>query len=162
MSRRIWRVGLSVVLVAGVAGVAWTLMAKDHPPGDPKDDQQVAVGAALYAWNCARCHGEDLGGELGWAREKTALSDEEINEIAKRIGDVAPAHDEHGTTARLADDMLFKVIHDGPASALNKPDSRMPGFQDQLTEGEIWSVIAFMKRNWQEAGGDGADASGDG
>lgn len=150
MSRRFWLFGLPVVLVAAVAGVTWTLMAREHPPGDPQDAEQVAVGAALYAWNCARCHGEDLGGELGWAQEVTGLSDEEIEDVAKRIGDVAPAHDEHGSTSRLPDDMLFKIIDEGPETVLDKPDSRMPGYNDRLAEEEIWAIIAFMKSHWEQ------------
>ncbi|MGI9420555.1 MAG: c-type cytochrome [Geminicoccaceae bacterium] len=139
------------LIVAAAAGVAWTLMAREHPPGDPADNEQVAVGAALYAWNCARCHGQDLGGELGWVKNETGLSDEEVKVIAERLGDVAPAHDEGGATSRLDDAMLFRVIAEGPEKALNKPDSRMSGFDDRLVEEEIWSIIAFMKSHWDEA-----------
>lgn len=159
MKRVIWGVGLPALLLAAVAGATWTLMARESAPGDPLDDRQVAMGAALYSWNCARCHGEDLGGELGWVRDKKGLSDEDVSDIAKRIGDVAPAHDEHGTTSRLTDDVLFRVISEGTKDALNRPESRMSGFQDRLAEEEIWAIISFMKRTWRDAGVavDGAD-----
>ncbi|NJO38722.1 MAG: c-type cytochrome [Rhizobiales bacterium] len=156
MRRLMEKAGLPIVLVAGMIGIAWTLMAREHPPGDPGDPEQVALGAALYAWNCARCHGEDLGGELGWAQKQMGLSDQEIQDVAKRVGDVAPAHDAHGDTARLADDKLFAVIHDGPEAALGRPQSRMSGFKDQLAEDEIWAIIAFLKSHWPEAGSAGA------
>jgi mono/diheme cytochrome c family protein len=152
----IWRGGLPLVLVAGLAGVAWALIAWEHPPGDPGDAEQVALGAALYAWNCARCHGEDMSGELGWAQRQMGLSDQEIREVAARVGDVAPAHDEHGDTRRLDDDQLFAVIHDGPEAALGKPESRMSGFKEELAEDEIWAIIAFMKSHWPEAESAGA------
>lgn len=143
---------LGLPLIAGVAavGVAWTWMAREHPPGDPADTEQVAVGSALYEWNCARCHGEDLGGELGWVKEETGLSEEEIKEVSERLGDVAPAHDQSGETARLDDTTLFRVIDEGPVKALNKSDSRMSGFRDRLSEDEIWAIVAFMKSHWRE------------
>ncbi|MEZ5934221.1 MAG: c-type cytochrome [Alphaproteobacteria bacterium] len=150
--------GLSVVVAAGLAGAAWTLMAREYPPGDPGDEDQVALGAALYAWNCTRCHGEDMSGELGWAQKQMGLSDEDIQDVAERVGDVAPAHDSHGNTARLSDAQLFEVIQDGPEAALGREHSRMSGFKDQLAEDEIWSIVAFMKSHWPEAGGAHAQA----
>lgn len=149
MGRRLLFFALPVVAAVAAAGAAWTLMAREHPPGDPADNEQVAVGAALYAWNCARCHGDDLGGELGWAQKETGLSDEEVEAIAEKLGDVAPAHDQGGSTARLDDAVLFDVIAQGPEKVLNKPDSRMSGFKDRLAEDEIWSIIAFMKSHWE-------------
>jgi len=150
MGQRFWVFALPVVAVAAAAGAAWAMMAWQYPPGDPADPEQVADGAALYAWNCTRCHGEDLGGEFSWATEGTDLSDEEVEEIVRRLGDVAPAHDDRGSTSRLEDDMLFKIIDEGPEKVLDKPDSRMPGFSDRLDEEQIWAVIAFMKSHWQE------------
>ena len=149
MGRRFWLVTLPVIGLVAAGGAAWTLMAREHPPGDPADSEQVAVCAALYEWNCARCHGDDLGGELGWVKEETGLSEEQINEVAERLGDVAPAHDQSGTTSRLDDATLFRVIDEGPGNVLDKPDSRMSGFNDRLAADEIWAIIAFMKSHWQ-------------
>ncbi|MEM8949581.1 MAG: c-type cytochrome [Pseudomonadota bacterium] len=149
MSRRSLLFAIPLIGIVTAGGVAWTLMAREHPPGDPADADQVAIGSALYSWNCARCHGEDLSGELGWAKEAVGLSDEDVQEVAERLGDVAPAHDKSGSTSRLSDDVLFRVIDEGPEEVLDKPDSRMPGFNDRLVEEEIWSIIAFMKHNWQ-------------
>lgn len=149
MRRIYWAFGLAVLLAGAFWGAEWTLMAREYPPGDPSDDEQVALGAALYGWNCARCHGNDMSGELGWAREEAGLSDEDIKAVAEQLGDVAPAHDEHGTTERLPDDVLFRMIDEGPAKVLKKPESRMEGFHDRLAEQEIWAIIAFMKNQWQ-------------
>ncbi len=150
MGRRSYLFVLPVIATAAAAGAAWTLMAREHPPGDPGDAEQVAIGEALYSWNCARCHGEDLGGELGWAKAETGLTDEEVRAVAEKLGDVAPAHDDSGSTARLDDAVLFRVIAEGPGKVLNKPDSRMSGFGDHLAEEEIWAIIAFMKSHWDE------------
>ena len=124
-------------------------MDRNYLPGDPADRDQVILGAALYGRDCARCHGEDMGGELGWARDEAGLSDKEIQVIADQLGDVAPAHDEHGSTSRIPDDVLFRIIDEGPGKVLKKPDSRMKGFHERLAEGEIWAIIAYMKDNWR-------------
>ena len=150
MGRRIWFVGLPVALVALVGISTLTLKALQHEPGDPADPDQVADGAALYAWNCTRCHGRDLGGEFSWAFEGTDLSNEEVGAIVEKIDDIAPAHDERGSTSRLDDDTLFKIIGEGPKEILQKPNSRMPGFSDRLDDEQIWAVIAFIKSHWQE------------
>lgn len=151
MNRRFWFVGLPVMAAAIAAGAAWTLMAREHPPGDPGDAEQVAVGEALYSWNCARCHGEDLGGELGWVRKETGMSDEQIDKATERLDDIAPAHDESGKTSRHDDAVLFRIIGEGPEEVLDRPDSRMSGFNDRLAEDEIWAIIAFLKSHWDEA-----------
>ena len=36
------------------------------------------------------------------------------------------------------------------AAVLDKPNSRMSGFGDRLVEEDIWAIIAFMKKHWQE------------
>ncbi len=150
MVKRFLFLALPVIGILAVGGAAWTLMARTYPPGDPGDAEQVAVGSALYEWNCARCHGEDLGGELGWVKEETGLSEEEIKDVAERLGDVAPAHDQSGQTQRFDDATLFRVIDEGPAKVLDKPNSRMSGFDERLSDDEIWAIIAFMKSHWGE------------
>jgi mono/diheme cytochrome c family protein len=153
MRRRLVTVGLPVLLIVAAAGAAWTLMAREWSsgPADPTDAAMVATGQALYQESCARCHGEDMSGELGWISKETELSPEEVNQVAKTLEDVAPAHDTSGDTQRLNDETLFAVIKDGPIRALNKPDSRMPAFSDRLNDDEIWAIVAFMKSEWLEA-----------
>lgn len=154
MRRRYWVFGVSVLFLGAAlaSGVGWTSIDRSYLPGDPADREQVILGAALYGRDCARCHGEDMGGELGWAREEAGLTDKDIAVIADQLGDVAPAHDEHGTTSRIPDDVLFRIIDEGPKKVLKKPDSRMDGFHERLAEDEIWAIIAFMKDQWRQVG----------
>ncbi len=155
MSRGFWLFGLPLLIIAIVAGgTVWTLTAREHPPGDPDDIDQVALGKAAYDRDCARCHGGDLGGEFGWLKKEiqTELSDAEIELMLQSLDDVAPAHDSSGMTWRHNDDILFAIIKDGPAIALAKEDSRMPGFGDQLGDDEIWAIIAYFKSSWQDDG----------
>ena len=153
MSRRYKFLGLPALLVI-VAGAGWMWMAGGSLPGNPSDEEEVAFGAALYSQNCARCHGEDLSGELGWAEEEAGLSAEEIQSIARTLGDVAPAHDSSGKTSRHDDATLFKIIDEGTEAALGESGSRMEGFGDRLAKDEIWAIIAFMKKVWQDAEAD--------
>ena len=147
--QRAWLIGLPLLIV--IAGSAvWALIARKHPPGDPGDTEQVALGQALYSRNCARCHAEDLSGELGWVKQNVELTDAEIERLTRSLDDVAPAHDASGDTWRRGDDVLFRIIKDGPARALAKGQSRMPAFKDRLVDEEIWAVIAFLKSHWPE------------
>ena len=153
MRGRFWRVGLPLLALVGAGGGAvWTLMAHEHPPGDPLDQKQVNLGEALYEQDCARCHGADLSGEFGWLKKEndSGLSEAEIERMLQSLDNVAPAHDNSGFTWRLDDETLFSVIKDGPAIALSKPGSRMPGFEKRLNDDEIWAVVAFMKSNWMD------------
>ena len=153
MSRRVWLFGLPLLaLAAVVGGTAWTLMAREHPLGDPGDPEQVLIGQAIYGRDCARCHGEDLSGEFGWLKKQSEveLSEAEIERMLGSLGDVAPAHDSSGDTWRHDDDKLFSIIKNGPEIALSKKSSRMPSFEDRLIDEEIWAVVAFLKSNWQE------------
>ena len=151
MSRRSWSLGLPLLAAAIAAGAAWTWAARELAPGDPADIDQVALGAALSTTGTvpgvmARISAASLAGR----EEATDLTDEEIEKVAERLGDVAPAHDDSGRTSRLDDAALFKIIDEGAAAVLDKPNSRMSGFGDQLAEEEIWAIIAFMKRHWQD------------
>ncbi len=139
-----------LVFTSVMGDTAEVAIASDTIPGDAGDSQQVTLGQAVYEQDCARCHGNDLGGEFGWLDdEDIGLSDSEIELILESIDNVAPAHDASGQTWQYNDDMLFKIIKEGPALALGKQESRMPGFGDQLDDQEIWAIVAFMKSQWQ-------------
>lgn len=152
MSRRFWLFRVPLLACAIVAGgAAWTLMAREHPPGDPGDLDQVALGEAVYGRDCARCHGDDLSGEFGWLKKDNGndLSEVEVERMLQSLDNVAPAHDNSGLTWRHDDETLFSIIKEGSAIALSKPDSRMQGFGDRLNDGEVWAVVAFLKSHWQ-------------
>ena len=90
----------------------------------PADATSVAAGKALYAKNCASCHG-DAGkgdGRMG----------EELN---PKPPDLTDADWKHGST----DGEIFKVIHDG------SPKTGMKAFGRKLSEHEIWDVINYIR-----------------
>ena len=136
--RRLVLPALMVLATSAVAaGTTWYLQNEKAVPGDASDLDQVAFGSRVYSRICANCHGTELDGQLGWEkplRDGTRL---------------APSHSVDGYTWRYTDENLFEVVKFGGETL--KPDggsSRMPGFSEKLTDGEIWAVIAFIKSTW--------------
>lgn len=92
----------------------------------PSTTESLARGEALYAANCASCHGERGLGE-GPAAEGL---------------DPAPAPIAH-TAQMVSDAYLFYRISEGG----NEPpfNSAMPAFKDTLSERERWDVINYIR-----------------
>ena len=135
--RFVWPALLIAVAGAAATGAFWYHQSGAVVPGDASDPDQVAFGSRVYSRICANCHGAELDGQLGWEKP---LKD------GTRL---APAHSAAGETWRHADEDLFEVVKFGGETL--KPDggvSRMPGFSEKLTDGEIWAVIAFIKSTW--------------
>ncbi|MDA1004462.1 MAG: cytochrome c [Chloroflexi bacterium] len=128
-------IGLAVALFARGA-----FDASETDPGAggwPPPADVVALGRAVYAGNCASCHGAAGEGEPGWQSRRTDGSYP------------APPHDATGHTWHHADGLLFAIIRDGGAR-LNIPGFRsgMPAWGDALTDDEIRAVITYMKTLW--------------
>lgn len=131
------------VVVAGgifVAGLATHVAAQDNTGFLPYQDEAATErGAEIYVENCASCHGETLKGEQNW-REPGE------DGLAK-----APPHDATGHTWHHADMVLFRTTKYGTAALVgNGYKSRMPGFEDVLTDAEIVEVLAFIKSTWSQ------------
>ena len=90
-------------------------------------------GSDLYAANCQVCHGDSNG-------------------AGGRGG--APIHNDRGHTWHHPDSVLFDYTKLGGKEALAKEgvefDSTMPGFGAQLSDAEIWNIIAYIKSTWPE------------
>jgi mono/diheme cytochrome c family protein len=106
---------------------------------DPRDTAKVALGAKIYAQNCAVCHGAKLEGQPNW-RERLPNG---------RLP--APPHDESGHTWHHPDDVLFGITKHGLGPyAPQGYQSDMPAFGDKLTDDEIWAVLAFIASHWKD------------
>jgi mono/diheme cytochrome c family protein len=88
----------------------------------------VAAGAALYATNCATCHGARGAGDGPAA---AAL-------------DPKPAHHSDGAYMNaLSNEHLFKVIKDGGVAVGKSP--MMAPWGGMLSDAQIWDLVAFVR-----------------
>ncbi|HEX4928119.1 MAG TPA: cytochrome c [Burkholderiales bacterium] len=109
----------------------------EDPRADASDATKVALGAKIYAQNCASCHGANLEGQPNWRRRLPS----------GRMP--APPHDESGHTWHHPDDVLFGITKYGVARyAPPGYQSDMPAFAAKLSDEEIWAVLAFIKSRW--------------
>lgn len=100
---------------------------------------RVAAGAALYAENCASCHGAALEGEDGW---RSRNADGSFR---------APPHDASGHTWHHPDAQLFAITKYGTEVVSGGAvQSDMAGFGEALSDADILSVLAFIKAQWPE------------
>lgn len=113
----------------------------DDPRADPRDAAKVALGAKVYAQQCAACHGAKLEGQPNW---RTRLPNDRLP---------APPHDESGHTWHHPDHVLFAITKNGlvPPYAPKDYESDMPAFAGKLSDEEIWAVLAYLKTHWTSA-----------
>ena len=142
VKRPLIMIGIGLLVgVAAVAAVAfWTRSA---PPPTialaPDDAAIVAEGKAIYAAQCASCHGADLKGQANW-RERGPDG---------RLP--APPHDETGHTWHHADAVLFQLTKYGPPKQIGNGEpyfSNMPAYESILSDAEIVSVLSYIKSRW--------------
>lgn len=145
------RYGIWIVAVAGIALLAITFAGgKAQRSGllRPGDAAIVARGEAIYANQCAACHGANLEGEPDWQSPKAdgAMP--------------APPHDETGHTWHHPDRLLFDITKYGIAKVANLEDytSAMPVYEESLSDDDIVAVLSFIKSTWPDEMREGHDA----
>lgn len=132
---------LLVALLIGCAtGPSFRATPPEKSPAPPAlDPAAVALGAQVYAANCASCHGAELEGEANWKEQNPDGSFR------------SPPHDASGHTWHHADNVLLEAIREGGARFDGEDiggDSPMPAFGGQLSEAEMTAVLAFIKSTW--------------
>lgn len=138
-----------VTLVAGVGAVlvGAALFAVTSQSADADrivlrdtDPETVALGASVYAANCASCHGTDLEGQPNWR------SPGEDGRLP------APPHNETGHTWHHDGDTLFRLTKYGTGALIGDSDyaSNMPIYEDVLTDEEIIAVLSYIKSTWSQ------------
>jgi mono/diheme cytochrome c family protein len=120
------------VLVVAIL-LATTLLNRPSPG----DAAQLRQGREIYVAYCASCHGINLEGAPNWQQR---LANGAMP---------APPHDATGHTWHHADDLLFQITKAGGQS-VSPPGyvNAMPAFGGQLSDDEIWAVLAYIKSTW--------------
>ncbi|WP_108658292.1 c-type cytochrome [Acuticoccus kandeliae] len=133
-------IGVLVGLVAVAGAVLWS---RPQPAPSialhPQDAAVVAEGAAIYAAQCASCHGASLEGQANW-RDRGPDG---------RLP--APPHDETGHTWHHPDAVLFQLTKDGPPKQIGNGEpyySNMPAYGSVLSDAEIVAVLSYIKSRW--------------
>ena len=102
-----------------------------------KDAAVVDLGRAVYADNCASCHGVALEGQANWQQRD---ADGYLP---------APPHDETGHTWHHPDSHLFLMTKYGIEEMIGKLyPNNMPAYEGNLTDKEILAVLSYIKSTW--------------
>jgi mono/diheme cytochrome c family protein len=136
ITRHALALGGALVLVAALAGLVWTMSAGRPTRADPGNPELVGLGKTIYVRHCSSCHGRSLEGQPNW-RERLPNG---------RLP--APPHDATGHTWHHPDRQLFEITKNGATGILPGYESDMPGFQEVLSNREIWAVLAYIKSTW--------------
>ncbi len=119
-------------------GAAPVVDAKlDLPNPRAGDAAAILRGRELFEENCAACHGENAEGTPGVA---PSLVDDTFLEVKGDLPDAA----------------YFAVVKGGSDAkkALGRPglpDGGMPAFSGQLSDDDLWSIVAWLRHEAAEA-----------
>lgn len=129
---------MRALLLLALAGTASAAQAEHRLTG-----RDVETGAALYAENCASCHGAELEGQPDWRSpgEDGVLP--------------APPHDASGHTWHHDTPMLLDYTLKGGQATLEAlgvtgVKSGMPAFGETLSEDQVLDILAFIRSTWPE------------
>jgi len=136
MTAKIRRVFCIVLLIAVGPAVGLGAARAEPTAPDPNDAQLVARGKVVYDEQCARCHGAKLEGQPDW---RHGLPNGRMP---------APPHDPTGHTWHHSDKQLFDMTKVGPGALVPGYQSDMPGFEDKLSDADIWAVLSYIESTW--------------
>lgn len=139
MTKRFYYTAAILALIA-IAAIWWFGFAANTKITriQPDNAELVTLGGPIYAKQCASCHGKNLEGQVPNWRER--LPDGSI---------AAPPHDPSGHTWHHPDSQLFDVTKRGRLKASGGTvRSNMPGFEETLSDREIWAVLSYIKSRW--------------
>ena len=141
--RKIILIAVTLMLVDGNISVSAETLSGNKSSvlklADAGNKRQVEMGQKIYVENCASCHGVNLEGQPNWRSQ------------LPEGGLPAPPHDETGHTWHHSDKLNFKYTKKG-GQKIAPPGfkSNMPGFEETLSDDQIWAVLAYIKSKWPE------------
>lgn len=132
---------LTLTVALSVSAATPGLRASDASitfEGQRVTPRELGRGQALYAAQCASCHGANLEGQANWRRRLDS----------GRMP--APPHDGSGHTWHHSDRDLFTMTKLGVDVLVPNYESDMPAFERILSDAEITAVLAYIKSRWPE------------
>lgn len=117
-SRR--RLANLVLIALGLALIAYFVYIGNRPADALVSEEVLALGARVYAENCASCHGDQGQGHV--------------------LVEQAPALDSSEHAWHHPDGQIQQLIEQGGTT--------MPAFGDKLDQDEIFAVIRFIQTWW--------------
>lgn len=127
------------IVVTGVVMLVEKRLASTATDADAERPAQVALGRALYRQHCSYCHGSEREGHEDWRPGAAAASD------------LAPALDERSPSVDRTDREIFERVKFGGQPFLPPTTrSQMPAFEFNLTDAQIWALVAYIKNRWPE------------
>tara|TARA_A200000113_G_scaffold93059_1_gene83287 strand:+ start:156 stop:620 length:465 start_codon:yes stop_codon:yes gene_type:complete len=100
---------------------------------------KLELGKALYYTYCASCHGNNLQGQPKW---KTSLDEDGHN--------YAPPLNGTGHTWHHSEEQLYNITRYGLKFYNENYKGKMQG-NDKLSDGDVWSILEYIKSVWPES-----------
>ena len=110
--------------------------AHNHFPITTESKIMIERGKLAYQENCVSCHMVNLSGAENW---------KEMDEDGHRK---APPLNGTGHTWHHDDQTLHSIIKYGLAKLVKNYQGKMIGFENNLSDKEIDSVLAYIKSFW--------------
>lgn len=134
---------LAPALMLALALPLASLTARPALAAHELEGRDIDAGRIVYADNCAACHGENLEGQDNWQQQNADGTWP------------APPHDASGHTWHHDNLLLFQTVKLGGQGALalrgiTNFTSGMPAFHENLSDEDIWNVLAFIRSTWPE------------
>ena len=126
------------VIILLVFSISTVAKAHNHFPITTESKIMIERGKIVYQNNCISCHMIDLAGAENW---------KELDEDGHRK---APPLNGTGHTWHHDDKTLHAIIKYGLAKLVNDYKGKMIGFEDNLSDKEIDSLLAYIKSFWSE------------
>ena len=112
--------------------------SNNHFPITRDSELMITRGKSVYKNNCMSCHLVNLVGAKNWKN-----LDEDVHRKA-------PPLNGKGHTWHHDDATLHNIIKYGLAKLVKNYEGKMLGFEDNLKDNDIDSVLSYMKSFWPE------------
>ena len=127
---------LSVLIIFILFGSYTFAKAHNHFPITTESKIMIERGKIAYQKNCVSCHMVNLAGAENW---------KEMDEDEHRK---APPLNGTGHTWHHDDNTLHSIIKYGLAKLVKNYQGKMIGFEDNLSDKEIDTILAYIKSFW--------------